>query len=125
MSAFPMRSHRFRWEYTNDVSFRRGFFFGSANLLFGLEPVVELRVWLIASLDIEFVGSSPDLFFARRRRELGFLCRCGCGHGITSGDTVSQMMSDRKGGVMKQVTDLSCVGTANSIFLERKSKLGT
>jgi hypothetical protein len=35
----------------------------AANLLFGLEPVVEFRAGLIAFSDIEFVGAAPDSFF--------------------------------------------------------------
>ena len=38
-------------------------FFGLANLLFGLEPVVEFRTGLIASLNVEFMGSSSDSLF--------------------------------------------------------------
>ncbi len=32
-------------------------------LFFSLEPVVQFRTGLITSLDVEFVGPSPDLFF--------------------------------------------------------------
>ena len=40
--------------------FVNGLFLGSVDLFFGLEPVVKLRARLVASLDVEFVGSSPD-----------------------------------------------------------------
>ena len=40
-----------------------GVFFGLANLLFGLEPVVEFRTGLITSLNVEFMGSWSDSFF--------------------------------------------------------------
>lgn len=67
-------------------AFVAGVFFGLANFLFGLEPIVEIRAWLIASLDVELIGSSPDSFFERTRRDLGFGCRCWCRHWCTSGD---------------------------------------
>jgi len=37
------------------------------HLFFGLEPVVEFRARLIPSLDVEFVGSSPDSFLEWKR----------------------------------------------------------
>ena len=43
------------------------------HLFFGLEPVVEFRARLITSLDVEFVGSSPDSFFVRKRLDRGFV----------------------------------------------------
>jgi hypothetical protein len=39
-----------------------GLVFGSPNLPLGLEPVVELRAWSLASFEVEFVGSPPDSF---------------------------------------------------------------
>src|SRR5665213_4520985 len=73
MSAFwaPMHSHRF---------------FGSANFLFGLEPVIEFGARLITALNVALKGSSMDLFFERTRRELGFPCRFCCRHRCTSSD---------------------------------------
>jgi hypothetical protein len=61
-------------------------FTGPYSRLFGLEPVVKLRARLIAALDVEFVGAVADLFFEWKRFDRGFLCACGCWHGITSGD---------------------------------------
>ena len=55
------------------------FLLGSTNLLFGLEPIVELRAGLIAALDVEFVGPAPDAFLKWQR-----LDRAGIR--ITSGD---------------------------------------
>ena len=49
------------------------FFFGSADLVFGLEPVVEFRACLIASPEIEFVGSASDTFFEGARFPWGVL----------------------------------------------------
>ena len=66
-----MRSHRF---------------FGHANFLFGLEPVIDFGARLIAAQDVEFVGSSPDSFFERTGRDLRFFCRCWCRHRCTSSD---------------------------------------
>src|SRR6266705_181664 len=56
-------------------------FLGSANLLFGLEPVVEFRAGLIALLNVEFIGSSSYSFFERKRLNRGHLCACGFWHG--------------------------------------------
>jgi len=42
---------------------RDGFFLSLLNLLFGLEPVVEFRAGLIASLELEFVSSLSDSLF--------------------------------------------------------------
>src|SRR6266852_2627187 len=63
-----------------------GLFLGSADLFFGLKPVVEFRAGLVAAQDVEFVSSASDSFFAWKRFDWGFLCTGGCGHGITSGD---------------------------------------
>src|SRR5665213_1008696 len=73
MSAFwaPMHSHRF---------------LGSANFLFGFEPVIEFGARLITAQNVELKGSSMDSFFERTRRELGFPCRCCCRHRCTSSD---------------------------------------
>jgi hypothetical protein len=43
-----------------------GSVFGSADLCFGLKPVVKLRAGLLASLEVDFVSSSPDSSFARK-----------------------------------------------------------
>ena len=56
-------------------------FLGSANLLFGLEPVIEFRAGLIASLNVEFIGSSSDSLFERKRLNRGHSCACGFWHG--------------------------------------------
>jgi hypothetical protein len=45
------------------TSFVDRFLFGSADLIFGLDPVVYFRTGLIASLEVEFVGSVPDSLF--------------------------------------------------------------
>jgi hypothetical protein len=66
--------------------FRDGLLLGAANLLFGLEPVVEFRAGLIAFSDIAFVGSSPYAFVTRKRLERGSFARAGSGMGITSDD---------------------------------------
>jgi hypothetical protein len=55
------------------------------HFFFGLEPVVDFRARLITSLDVEFVGSSPDSFFERKRLDQGFLCTRRHWHGTTSG----------------------------------------
>ena len=39
-----------------------GFLLGLYNFIFRLEPVVEFRAGLIPSLEVDFVGSSPDAF---------------------------------------------------------------
>jgi hypothetical protein len=52
------------------------------NLLFGLEPVVEFRAGFVAALDVELVGSSPDLFFEGNGFDLRVLCACGDGDHI-------------------------------------------
>jgi hypothetical protein len=63
-----------------------GFFFGSADLLFGLEPVVKLGAGLVAAVDVEFVRSMADSLFERKCLFLAFFCACGCWHEITSDD---------------------------------------
>jgi hypothetical protein len=55
---------------------------GSLNLLFGLEPVVELAAGLVAALNVKFVRSAADAFFEGGLLDRWFLCTCGCGHGI-------------------------------------------
>ena len=45
------------------ISFLGSLFLGSANLLFGLEPVVQFRAGLIAPQDVQFVGPALDSFF--------------------------------------------------------------
>ena len=57
-----------------------GFFSGAANLLFGLEPVVEFRAGLIPSLDVQFVRSAADTFFEGEPFLKAFFCRCRCCH---------------------------------------------
>ncbi len=52
----------------------------SANLLFGLEPIVEIRAGLIASLNVEFIGSTPDSLFKRKRLDRRLLRACGFWH---------------------------------------------
>src|SRR5437879_13551782 len=56
-------------------------FLGSANLLFGLEPVVEFRAGLIALEDVQLVGSPPDSLFKRQRLDRRFFRACGFWHG--------------------------------------------
>jgi hypothetical protein len=46
-----------------------------ADLLFGLEPIVELRARLVATLQVEFVGSLPDLFFEGELLDSTFFAR--------------------------------------------------
>src|SRR6266496_2074801 len=50
--------------------------FGAADLLFGLEPVVELRAGFVAALDVELISSSADAFFEWKlfARGRGFFC---------------------------------------------------
>src|SRR5713226_1564057 len=60
--------------------------FGAADLLFGLEPVVELRAGFVAAQDVEFVGTALDAFFEWKRFARGFFYACGGRHGITSTD---------------------------------------
>ena len=57
-----------------------GFFFGSANLFFCLEPVVELRAGFVPVLDVEFVGAALDSFFEGEPFLKAFFCRCRCCH---------------------------------------------
>lgn len=47
----------------NKSAFVDRVFLGPANLFFGLEPVVQFRTGLIASLNVEFMSSSSDSFF--------------------------------------------------------------
>ena len=54
-----------------------GPFFLGSDLRFGLEPVIEFRAGLIASLDVEFVRSMADAFFEGERLDRAFLCACG------------------------------------------------
>ena len=61
-------------------AFVEGFFFGSADLFFGLEPVIELRAGFVAALDVEFVGAALDSFFEGEPFLKAFFCRCGCCH---------------------------------------------
>src|SRR6516162_7101664 len=82
---------------TKNSAFLDSFLFSSANLFFGLEPVVELRAGLIASLNVQFMGSPPDFFLTRQRLDWRFLSTCGCGHGITSGDDGSIIGDGAKG----------------------------
>jgi len=63
------------------ISFLGSLFLGSANLLFGLEPVVEFRAGLIALLNVEFIGSSSYSFFERKRLDRRLLRTCGFWHG--------------------------------------------
>jgi hypothetical protein len=43
-----------------------GLLLGSANLLFGLEPVVYFRTGLIAADDVQLVGAAADALFERK-----------------------------------------------------------
>lgn len=56
------------------------------SLRFGSEPVVELRAWLITSLEVEFVGSSSYSFFERGHLDCGIWGACWGWHRITFGD---------------------------------------
>src|SRR5580700_4069314 len=82
------------------TSFVDRFLFGSADLIFGQEPVVYFRTGLIASLEVEFVSAFADAFFKMKRLERCFLCACGCRHGITSRD-YSSIGSTRLGRVQR------------------------
>src|SRR5712691_1652066 len=57
-----------------------GIFLCQANFLFGLEPIVQLGARFVASLDVEFVGSSPNPFFKGERLDCGSLCAGRCWH---------------------------------------------
>jgi hypothetical protein len=59
-----------------------GFFFGSPNFLFGLEPFVYFTSGLIAAQYVEFVRSAADTFFEWKRFGRGFFCACGGRHEI-------------------------------------------
>ena len=61
-----------------------GFFFGSADLLFSLEPVVDFRAGLIAALDVEFMRSAADTLFEWKCLARGVFYACGGRHGFTS-----------------------------------------
>ena len=61
-------------------AFVEGFFFGSADLFLGLEPVIELRAGFVAALDVEFVGAALDSFFEGEPFLTAFFCRCRCCH---------------------------------------------
>ena len=80
-------------------------FFGSANFLLGLEPVIEFGARLIATQNVEFVGSSLDSFFKRDCSCWGFFCECECRHEITSGDhTCTRNARPAGGGLDIQVS---------------------
>ena len=71
-------------EPVSKSAFVDGFFLGSADLLFRLEPVVQFRAGLIPSLDVQFVRSAEDTFFEWKCFDWGLLlCRCGGRHGIS------------------------------------------
>ena len=70
-----------RLQIAKNSSFLDSFLFGSANFLFGLEPVVEFGAGLIASLNVQFIGSPLDSFVEWQRFDRGFLCMCRCWHG--------------------------------------------
>src|SRR5258707_15398902 len=50
------------------------------NLLFGLEPIVQLRTRLITPLDVGFVRSSLDSFLEWKGLARGFRRTCGRWH---------------------------------------------
>ena len=81
------------WKDSSDA-FVDALFLGSANLLFG-QPIVELRARLVASLDVEFVGSAPDAFFKRSLSIEASFAWAGGGMGSPPAITVSQMVSDQ------------------------------
>jgi len=59
--------------------------FGSANLPFGLEPVIKLRAGLITALDVEVISAATDALFEWSVSS-GVLLRVGGRHGVTSGE---------------------------------------
>src|SRR5713226_2067498 len=67
------RIHK-NWALLKNSTCVEAFFPSPKNLLFGLEPIVQLRARLITSLDVEFVGSPLDLFFEWKRLDQGFRC---------------------------------------------------
>ena len=67
------------------------------HLFFGLEPVIDFRARLIAALDIEFVGTTADEFFERKRLDRGFPCFRRCRLGSPPANKITQPMPGRKG----------------------------
>jgi len=67
-----------RGSEAESLAFVDDFFLGSADLLFGLEPVIELRAGFVAALDVEFVGAALDSL-AKGSNEFDAYAACGIG----------------------------------------------
>src|SRR5439155_9238811 len=95
----------------------------------GLQPVIEFRSGLIASLDVEFMGSLADSFFERQRLGRRFFCVGGCRHkdqppAITVSQTLPRRKAERKKGVASRGSVLLplTVKKGSAKFSRRKSR---